>query len=314
MQGEVRRAILVPLDGSELAERALGPARQLAVATGATLLLVQVVPEHDRGAATGLSDEIEDAQRYLAGLASRLRAPVGREAAPTILTQACTGDPAERIVREAQLWRTDLIAMSTHGRGGIGRLVHGSVAGAVLRASPVPVLLVPARCGAVRGLGGDVILAPVDGSPFAEVALGRAAELARELCAPLVVLHAAHYEPTPVAGLAPTFAMIDELMADGRAYVDGLVAQVRRAGVDARGEVVVGVPAMVILERAERLNAAAVVMATHGRGGLSRLAFGSVADEVLRHTRRPLLLLHPLVAAVPERSRRDGWARAAAAL
>ena len=314
MQSEVRRAILVPLDGSELAERALGPARQLAVATGATLLLVQVVPEHDRGAVTGLSDEIEEAQRYLAGLACRLRAPGGGESAPTILTQACSGDPAARIVREAEQWHTELIVMSTHGRGGLGRLVRGSVADAVLRASSVPVLLVPARCGAVRGLVGDVVLAPVDGSAFAEVALGRAAELARELCAPLVVLHAVHYPPTPVEGLAPTFAMIDELMADGRAYVDGLVAQVRRAGVDARGEVVVGLPAGVILDRAERLNAAAVVMATHGRGGLSRLAFGSVADEVLRHVRRPLLLLRPLGAAAAERSGRDGRARAVAAL
>jgi nucleotide-binding universal stress UspA family protein len=165
----------------------------------------------------------------------------------------------------------------------------------------VPVLLVPARCGAVRGLVGEVVLAPVDGSSFAEVALGRAAELARELCAPLVVLHAVHCAPTPIAGLAPTFAMVDERIADGRAYVDGLVEPVRRAGVDARGEVVVGRPAGVILDRAERLNATAVVMATHGRGGpgalWARLAFGSVADEVLHHTRRPLLLLRPIAVA-----------------
>ena len=314
MQSEVRRAILVPLDGSELAERALGPARQLAVAAGATLLLVRVVPDRELGAAGGPSDEVEEAQRYLASLASRLRAPVGREAAPVILTQACAGDPAERIVREAELWRTDLVVMATHGRGGLGRLVHGSVADAVLRASSVPVLLVPARCGAVRGLVGEVVLAPVDGSPFAEVALGRAAELARELCAPLVVLNAAHVEPTPVEGLAPTFAMIDEVIAEGRAYVAGLVEQVRRAGVDARGEVVVGVPATAILSRAERLNAAAVVTATHGRSGLSRLAFGSVADEVLRHARRPLLLLRPLGAsAAAEQVRAARLTRAGAA-
>src|SRR5438874_186508 len=118
MQSDVRRAILVPLDGSELAERALGPARQLAVATGATLLLVRVVPDGGLGAADGLSDAIEDAQRYLAGLASHLRVAVGRETAPVVLTQACAGDPADRIVREAELWRTELVVMSTHGRGG----------------------------------------------------------------------------------------------------------------------------------------------------------------------------------------------------
>jgi Universal stress protein family len=78
MQSEVRRAILVPLDGSELAERALGPARQLAVATGAPLLLVRVVPDRGVGEMAGASADFERARRYLAGLASYLRAPIGR--------------------------------------------------------------------------------------------------------------------------------------------------------------------------------------------------------------------------------------------
>ena len=73
-------------------------------------------------------------------------------------------------------------------------------------------------------------------------------------------------------------------------------------------------PATAILSRAERLNAAAVVMATHGRGGLSRLAFGSVADEVLRHARRPLLLLRPFGAsAAAEQVRAARLTRAGAA-
>src|SRR4051794_18659874 len=98
-----------------------------------------------------------------------------------------------------------------------------------------------------RGMRSEIrraILVPLDGS-----------ELARELRAPLVVLDASH---------APTLAIFEGSIADGRAYVSGLVEQVRRAGVDARGEVIVGAPAAVILARAEQLNPAAVVMATHG--------------------------------------------------
>ena len=172
---DTRRAILVPLDGSELAERALEPARRLAIATAATMLLVHVVPEHAHDRRDGFASEIEEAQRYLSGVAGRVRASAGLENhAPVILTQACVGAPADRIVREAELWHADEIVMSTHGRGGLGRLVHGSVADAVLRHSSVPVLLVPARADRPQ-FQGDAIVLPLDGSPFAETALPCAA-------------------------------------------------------------------------------------------------------------------------------------------
>jgi len=72
---------------------------------------------------------------------------------------------------------------------------------------------------------------------------------------------------------------------------------VRRAGVEARGDVVIGPTPWTILEYAERRNAALVVMATHGRTALSRLTMGSVATDVLTHTRRPLMLVRPELAA-----------------
>src|SRR5262245_30810606 len=123
------RTILVPLDGSELAERALGPARQLAAARGAALLLLQVVPARppeDRAVQAAL---LEGAERYLAGVADQLRGH-----GTTVLVETCAGDPT-RIVEQARLWRSDIVVMSTHGRGGLDRLVHGSIAGAVLHIS-----------------------------------------------------------------------------------------------------------------------------------------------------------------------------------
>jgi nucleotide-binding universal stress UspA family protein len=83
------------------------------------------------------------------------------------------------------------------------------------------------------------------------------------------------------------------LVADGHAYVDGLVQQLRRAGIDGRGELMVGPVAETILAVADRCNPAAIAMATHSRSGLGRLAFGSVASEVLVRSERPLLLVHP---------------------
>ncbi len=143
---ETRRAILVPLDGSELAERAIEPACRLAIATAATILLVHVLPELGHDPRDDFAREIEEAQRYLSGVAERARAHVGPDSyAPVILTQVCVGVPADRIVREADLWHTDTIVMSTHGRGGFGQFVHGSVADDVLRQSSVPVMLVSGR-------------------------------------------------------------------------------------------------------------------------------------------------------------------------
>lgn len=294
-----RRTILVPLDGSALAERALGPARQLAAAFAArsggqhaALVLIRVVPERLPEERALQAAETEAAERYLCMVADRLR-----DRGESVLVEAVAGAAAEAILAQTTLWRAELVVMATHGRGGVGRLLHGSVADAVVRGARVPVLLVPARGGAEPGLRGDAVVVPVDGSPCAEGALARAAELARELATPLAIVHALFWEPTPLAGLAPSIDALDETETYVRGYVDGLVAQVRRAGVDARGDVVIGPAARTILAYAEERNAAAIVMATHGRTALSRLTMGSVATDVLTHTTRPLMLVRPEAAA-----------------
>jgi nucleotide-binding universal stress UspA family protein len=285
------RAILVSLDGSQLAERALGPAGQLARGIGAALVLVRVVPERAPEERALQAAEVEAAERYLYVVADRLR-----EKGAVVLAEAVAGEPAEAILAQATLWRAELIAIATHGRGGLGRLLHGSVADAVVRGARVPVLLIPARGHVEPTLHGDAIVVAVDGSVFAETALARAAEIARELAMPLVVVQSIGWEPTPIEGLAPTFVRLDELKAHVRAYLDTLVGRVRRAGVDARARVAVGPAARTILEVAEAENAALVVMATHGRTALTRLTMGSVATEVLTHTRRPVLFLRPELA------------------
>jgi nucleotide-binding universal stress UspA family protein len=300
-----RRTILVPLDGSALAERALSPGRQLAAAfaahrggQAAPLVLVRIVPERAPEERALQAAETEAAERYLCMVADRLR-----ERGDSVLVEAVASAAADGILAQTTLWRAELVVMATHGRGGLGRWLHGSVADAVVRGARVPVLLVPARGEAPATLEGDAVVVPVDGSPFAEAALARAAELGRALEVPLAIVHALFWEPTPVAGLAPSLETLEEFEADSRAYVEGLVATVRRAGVEARGDVVVGPAARTILEYAEERNAAAVVMATHGRSALNRLGDallrgeGSVATDVLTHTKRPLLLVRPELAA-----------------
>jgi nucleotide-binding universal stress UspA family protein len=137
--------VLVPLDGSELAEVALGPAREIAAGPGAGLSLLRAVQPLAYTEADGaaevlrLQEEVElaDASRYLEDVAARQ--PAGLEA---VSLHTVVGQPATQINEIARGQRVDLIAMATHGRGGLARLVLGSVATNVLQHTNVPLLLV----------------------------------------------------------------------------------------------------------------------------------------------------------------------------
>jgi nucleotide-binding universal stress UspA family protein len=146
--------ILVPLDGSALAEAALGPAMELARPSGATLLLVRtaetsVFPGADLVEAQ--VDVVREAEGYLARVADRLRRD-GLHAEPSVWY----GPAAAGIVEAARRRSADLIVMSTHGRSGLGRLILGSVAESVLRGTATPILLLRAHeapLQTVPGLG-----------------------------------------------------------------------------------------------------------------------------------------------------------------
>lgn len=142
------KQLLVPLDGSALAEEALVHARNLAAQFGSEVILFRVVVSPYAIAAPDLilagydaADEnfAKVAQEYLDGVAAALQA-AGLQASSRI----CEGPVAEAILDHATDAGVDMIVMSTHGRGGLSRWVYGSVADRVLQAAPCPVLLVRA--------------------------------------------------------------------------------------------------------------------------------------------------------------------------
>jgi nucleotide-binding universal stress UspA family protein len=150
--------ILVPLDGSVLAEQALAPASRIAERFGSRLLLLRVVaterplpgfPYLAARSGTPVAGPtrplFEEAEAYLAGL--RLPNP-----AVPVRTLVLAGAPPELIISTATEELADLIVMSTHGRAGLTRLLYGSVAEAVLRGATVPVMLVPSRAFARQGV------------------------------------------------------------------------------------------------------------------------------------------------------------------
>jgi nucleotide-binding universal stress UspA family protein len=133
------KTVLVPLDGSRLAEEALGAAIGFARA-GATLILVRAAEAHGTPFADAVEAQvaaIREAELYLASVADRLR----RVGVKDVEASVWYGSPVEGIVDAARFRKADLIVMSTHGHSGLGRLILGSVAESVLRATSTPILL-----------------------------------------------------------------------------------------------------------------------------------------------------------------------------
>jgi nucleotide-binding universal stress UspA family protein len=289
--------VLVPLDGSELAERALPFAFALARATRGRLLLVRAVLAYSYETEEGTTKVpvYPRAEAELAAVASRLRAAGVRADAHVALGIAA----ADSILAAAVEHRADLVVMSTHGRGGLGRFLYGSVADEVLRGSDVPVLLVSAACAGTWPSDGKLrVLVPLDGSDLARRALEPLAGLARALPLELVLARAVPVPAPPLAALGDeaNFALAYPLdpevdLAAARGELEDQAA--RLAGVldvaDVRVEQ--GRPAATIAALAREEGAHLIAMSTHGRGGLTRLVMGSVATGTLHHATVPLLLV-----------------------
>jgi nucleotide-binding universal stress UspA family protein len=296
--------VLIPLDGSELAERALGFAETIARVTGCSLTLVSVLRPEDTGP-LGLSPD--DRRRVHRRASSALRSYLETVAGPlrahgmTVSCKVLTGNAAHRILSYARTLHADAIVMSTHGRGGLKRLFLGSVADKVIRQADRPVLI----SGKLRRLGGrtgiklERLLVPLDGSSMAEAALAPAMALAEAAGASLTLVRV---EPWRLTALAPGYEIpptppeFDESMEqEAASYLAGIrdriAAKVRTNTFFFRGE-----PNAQIISCAEREDADLIVMSSHGRGGLTRAVLGSTADRVIR-SGLPVLL-------VPATSRR----------
>jgi nucleotide-binding universal stress UspA family protein len=151
--------VLVPLDGSALAEIALARAVDLARETGATVDLVRAAEAHTLPGLDPIEAQIavvKEAEAYL----QQVKARLAKEGVQKVEASVWYGSPTFAIVEAARRRRADLIVMTTHGRSGLGRLIMGSVAESVLRATETPILLLRAPGAPLEGTRGEA--APVD--------------------------------------------------------------------------------------------------------------------------------------------------------
>jgi nucleotide-binding universal stress UspA family protein len=297
--------ILVPLDGSALAESAIASACVIARHTsGSVDLFVAHVPElfvTDGEMIRGQTPRMLE-EEYLKHTATE----ASTESGISITHAIATGNAVDGICDRAKQLGADLIVMTTHGRTGFSRAWIGSVADGVVRESKIPVLLIRARDNAVAGTPAlRHFLVALDGSALAESVLTpvlrQLPSEATTLTLAQVVRPISQTFVDPVVPYAVIPGIIDdattaELVRYARAYLDGVAAKVAtRCAATVQTRVIVDQnPANGILALADEVHADAVALTTHGRG-MSRLLVGSVADKVLRGTTVPLLLFRPRV-------------------
>lgn len=265
--------ILVPLDGSELAERALPYAEALS-GPACQLILLEVGQDEEE---FHLLDQHE-------GTCAQLETAVG--------------DPAQQILQVADELGAGLIVMTTHGRGAIGRWAFGSVADKVSRTAPVPVMVI--RPGEGDSDPDPVIrrvLVPLDGSPLSRQALPTAGATAQQANAPVHLVRAIDLSELLPVELMPTVAFNAELyenaVADSQREAQESLTEaaeeLRDAGVNVTQEVKVGLPFTVIQEALHPGDV--IVLVSRGHHGAARLVLGSLAEQLIREATAPVVLV-----------------------
>lgn len=306
------RVIMVPVDGSAFSREALFQGLRLARKTGAQLRLVRVAsssivaggPDAAPAENTAWTIERDDLQAQLNRLAVECRSNSHVEVTATVeegpITDALRG--------HALRHRVDLIVMATHARRGMARAFLGGVADQLIRETGIPVLIVRPPSLATELVDGPCykrIIVPLDGSTLAERSLGPAIALAKAEHAQVTLLRIV----TPPKGWPrpQTGKPMPPLRAPGLDEAERYLAKVRmdlaERGFRAHTAVVVADDvARAIVGFAQASDEDLIAIATHGRGGITRVFLGSVADRVMSEGLLSLLVVHPSEVPTQERA------------
>jgi len=284
--------IAVGVDLSPSSQLAVAQAMSLARHDGAKIVLIHVglVPEQPEGIPPSMR---ETAARYHGILLERLGAERGELEAlrQRLLGQGVEishvvvdGFPDTAVAETAKEVGADLIAVGTHGRTGVSRVILGSVAEKTVRLAESSVLVARGAPDAAEG-GFHRVLVGTDFSPLADKAVERAVAVAAP-GAMIEVVHAWHVplDLSPEGSVAPVLAELREsLDADSDRAGAELVAAWKARGVTVRYTPIEAPASGALTERAEAIAADLVVVGSHGRRGLRRFFLGSVAEATVRH-------------------------------
>lgn len=293
------RRMLVPLDGSRLAEAVLPIVERLAPAWNSTVLLLHILERRAPEAVHGERHltEAKQATTYLESIARRLQ-----ERGITVefhVHDVHEGNVARTIVDHVDEEQADLVVICTHGKGRMPTMLFGSIAQQVLHRGSTPVLLARAALDQAEStFDPKAVLVPLDATKASEAALEPAVGIASSLGAALHLVMVVATPETisgerlPTATLLPstTRAELEVEEQEAGAYLQRLSSALQ-TDVPVTIEVRRGNITSALVDEAAELGVGLIVLATHGRAGLQAVWAGSVAARLLRRTHQPVLLL-----------------------
>lgn len=300
------RQILVPLDGSPQAELALPFAVGIAAKSGGTIHIVLVhEPEaYSEYAGAHLEDfELEGKSQETVYL-NTVREKLSAEFDGKLEVHHLEGVVAETLTAEVIQRGIDLVVMNSHGWGYTSRALLGSVSDYLLQHLHVPLLLMHSQAGGGplnRAVSFRRVLVPLDGSELAAAVLAPAQALAALWDGELRLVRVVS-PPGQFGGLggligaeaAAGAAALQKAKDDAQRELDSVAGGLRDAKHAASTQVLVHRKvAAAIQNEALAAECDLIAISTHGRGGLSRLLVGSVADKVVRGAEVPVLVYQP---------------------
>ena len=292
--------ILVPLDGSKMAEAAIPPAISLAQAFEAPITLLHLI---EKDAPQEIHKdrhlrEADEAAVYLKNVAANASGD-GLKIETHVHT-AEVKDVAGSIIRHAsEEFNPDLIVMCAHGSSGFRDLVFGNIAQQVLSGGQTPLLLLQPESTESRPFALRRLLVPLDNESVHDESLHYAQELAKNFKAELYLLTVIPTlgtltgEEAAVSSMLPatSTAFLDIQEETGKEHLQGHLNDLLKAGYNVNAEIARGDPAEVIVATAERTGADMILLSTHRKAGMNAFWARSVAPNVLKKTHVPLLLV-----------------------
>ena len=293
--------MLIPLDGSETAEKVLPYARSLAARLKIPVELIGIIDiaamathmasEKARYLDTFIAQGVRSSEEYLKRVAKTFS---GAGVERTVEK----GRAEEVIIEKAAADKGTLIAMATHGRSGMSRWLLGSVTEKVLRGTSNPLFLVRANEEAKTEGEAAIksVIVPLDGSELAERVLPNAVQLAKLFNLEVMLLRAFELPAAAYYGSEDYLPNYEELKGrvkeEAKGYLDKKIAALKGEGLEKVHSILMeGAGADEIISYAHKSPDTLVAMCTHGRSGLKRWVLGSVTEKVVRHSGDPVLVV-----------------------
>jgi nucleotide-binding universal stress UspA family protein len=297
-------SILVPLDGSTLAECVLPHVVALADAFGSQVVLLRVLDQHQSAESIHTVDPLTwqlnktEADLYLDSVRARLQ-----EAGLQVQTELLEGPAAENIVSAAQNHNADLIIMSSHARSGLTGWGISSIVQKVVLSAPTSLMIVRARqaVGLLAEQRYKRLFVPLDGSLRAECVLPLAIQLIRAHQSQLVLAHVvgrpelARRTPATQEDLDLVNRLVERNQEEGARYLEQLLSRLSVEGLDVQTHLLVNQNVAVTLhDLIEREQIDLVIVSAHGYSGEARWPYGSVVSNLIFYGTTPLLIMQDL--------------------